>query len=505
MTDDLRTSGSDVNFWSNVPASAKVPRRRSLPLLVPLVAVIVLVAAYRIYMFQGMLGLVVAAGVASVLLVATMLSLRHVETAILIWLISVLGFRNSFIIPTPGLPDLTLDRILLLWAMSIFVIKWVAEGRRVERPVLPEALVIIHAIYLLGSCLISNPQAVNLWTRSYFMPTVAFLFGKYVLRDERWLMKTLWILILVSFYHSVTAVAEHFHFDPLIWPKSIYTMQKTYAGRAVGIFGNPGVLGVFLAMALPFQLLLFLRARSLGAKLFMVVAIGLGIIGLYFTYTRGPWLAAAAGLIVLAWLGWEQYGKRMIPIGVLALMLGFTGLLGVGQDKFLQTRMGTEHTITGRINAWGTAYRIWLDYPLFGSGFRTYADHRADYRQTMEVPYFGLIKSQFDSRGSLHDIYVGQLAEEGVVGFGMQVWIYILFIQTVWRLRKAYRPARTFLAYAAIPCFGALMAAYFAGGLAFDYRFFSSLNSVFYLFSGVIVGWSSLHLQGKLQVFSQKV
>ncbi len=92
MTDDRRTSLSDVNFWSSVPASAKVSRRRSLPLLVPLVAVIVSVAAYRIYAFQGMLGLVMAAGVASVLLVATMLSLRHVETAILIWLISVLGF-----------------------------------------------------------------------------------------------------------------------------------------------------------------------------------------------------------------------------------------------------------------------------------------------------------------------------------------------------------------------------------------------------------------------------
>jgi hypothetical protein len=41
------------------------------------------------------------------------------------------------------------------------------------------------------------------------------------------------------------------------------------------------------------------------------------------------------------------------------------------------------------------------------------------------------------------------------------------------------------------------LAAYYIGGLTFDYRYFTALNSLFFLLFGIIIGWEAWARAGR--------
>jgi hypothetical protein len=482
------------------PSLATVPSRRAarwtVPILVPLVALAVSLLAQRVSLFYGVQGLLIFVVSSAILLGLFLVSVRHLEAAVLLWALSLLGFRNVLLIPVPTLPDLSIDRILLLWILSLGMLRALAGGARAERPYLPDVLLVIYMLYLLGSIMVFNPTVTNLWTRSYLMPTAAYFFGKYFLRDEVWFRRFAWGLVVVTFYHTFTALAEKFGLDFLVWPKHIIAYKDEFQGRSVSIFGNPAALGVFLAMAVPFHLYLLQLVRHRTARLFLTVGILMAPVAILFTYTRGGWLAAIVGVGVLSWASWRVYGRRMLAYGLMVAVV-LVGWLSFQEDEFLRERATTEETVTGRVNAMGTAVRMWADRPIFGVGFFRYNDLQFEYREAMEVPIFGLVKAQTGATRSLHDIYVGQLAETGVVGTTIRVLLHLTVLTALWRMYWRRRGDGTLLSSHVLPAVMGSLAAYYIGGLTFDYRYFTALNSLFFLLFGIIIGWEAWARAGR--------
>ncbi|MFO7653994.1 MAG: O-antigen ligase family protein [Candidatus Krumholzibacteriia bacterium] len=475
--------------------------------LVILTSLMVFTTAFLVLRYLGPQMLLWVTGGVAALILLTGISLRWIQVALLVWLVSLMGFRRQMTLVLPGLPDPSPDRALLVWVLALLLAKRLFGSRQVVSrqesaavtppPVafgLLDALLVLHALYLLASCLLVNPTAYTIWERAYMMPTAAFFIGKYVLSDGRWFERTVQLLVLLNVYMGFTSIAEHFHWNALVWPRWILSTELDvnfeYAGRSHGIFQQPGVLGIFIGMILPFNVYLHLKSRGWWRWLHLVgIVICLG--GLYFTYTRSTWLGAAVGLATLALLGRRIYARRIFAYGLLTVLVLGSGSLGMKQDTFLQERVGTENTITERISVLGRAIRMWQDRPLFGTGFKRYTDFRDDYAQAIEVPYFGLIKAGLGRVSSPHDIYVAILAEEGLVGAAMQLWIYILLV-------RAYRRVYRFRGSSTdgkrdwwLPAIGGLGACYFMGGVGFDYRYFETMNTLFYLCGGVIASWAT--------------
>lgn len=89
-----------------------------------------------------------------------------------------------------------------------------------------------------------------------------------------------------------------------------------YPARPVGTFGNPNLLGAFLALTLPFGLAraLTLPDRVGRALMALWLACALGV--LYLTYSRGAWLGAVCGLVVFGLLAlWDRRKGLRIRIG----------------------------------------------------------------------------------------------------------------------------------------------------------------------------------------------
>lgn len=417
-------------------------------------------------------------------------SLRNVYVPVLLWLLSVLGMRTFLVMQMPVLPDLTPDRVLLIYMLFVILLRMVLARQGVARLSWLDGLMIAHLVYLLVSCITTNSRAVNVWSRSYLMAVAAFFVGKAYFSNRRWLKRLFAVLLVANLYHAVTSIAEHFNITALIWPK--YILDETIGfqdpGRSRGMFLQPGVLGVTLGMALPMHFYFMITTRNRLLRYLLLASVGLVAAGLFFTYTRTTWLATTAGLLALTSVGWKRYSARVMQFGGVAALLVFAGFISFRSDTFLQKRLKQEHTITGRINTLATAYRMFRDNPVFGVGLMNYHVEKANYREPINVPFYGLIRAQFDKTGNPHDIYVGAIAEEGLFGMTMQFAIYFLILSALLAHYRQPRPDDHLVQFF-IPAVAACMVCYLVGGLGFDYRYFESLSSMFYVLAGAIVGY----------------
>lgn len=446
----------------------------------------------------GQTGPMFVLGAAIALSVFGVISFVHIQIPVIVWLTTMLGFRLIFFVQTPGLPDMTLDRVAMLWVIAIYLLKMVVEKRKLKGPFLLDMLLVLHGSYLLFSVILRNPDGMNNWTKAYLMTYTAYFLGKNLMTERKWLVATFWVMLFTNIYHSFTAIAEHYGWVSLIWPRWI--LDRGYGwfveGRARGIFMQPGVLGMCMGMTLGTQLYLLRHTRRLVLRLFVLATIPMAVLGIFFTYTRGAWLVMIIVVFVMAAISIRRYLPVVLVIGISAGLLLASGTVRLQEDKFFQERVGTEHTVTGRVNTLATAYRVWRANPLFGVGFFKYNEVKQDFRETIRVPFFGVIKRTADDEASLHDIYIGVMAEEGLVGASMQAAIYGLILLMYWRIWRSRTVDPHFRAEI-LPIIVAVSAGYFIGGATFDFRYFNTLMGIFYFMAGIAAGHYEDALKGR--------
>jgi O-antigen ligase len=477
-------------------------RSRAPALSLALIAIAVYIGFFFLYRKLRYEDLAAVLGAVLLVAVFTIVSFRWPQVPVVMWLLSLLGFRMFIYIPTPGLPDITLDRLMMLWASGVFVLKIIVERRRLPGPYLLDVLIALHGLYLLGNLLATHPQAMNLWTRSYLMAYTAYFLAKYLFTDLKWLRVIFLVLLLSNVYNGVTSIAEKMHWDFLVWPKVILDRSEgmQVPGRSRGIFLQSAVLGTVMGMLMMINCYYMRLARSVAARTAVYGAFAVVVLGLYFTYTRGNWVCAIGGLLTLTILGARAYARqtfRLVLVG--AVLVGF-GFLNLSQDRFLKERMGDEGTLTGRISTLSNAVRMFRDHPAFGVGFFNYMKRIPDYRGTVHVPFFGIVKQGEGDQASIHDIYLGSLAETGLVGFGLQIGIYAVVFRALLRRRRAANEDDEHFATFVFPVLVSMLVAYLLGGVSFDYRYFETINSVAFFATGLLyqyIGRTAIPDSGK--------
>ncbi len=94
---------------SGVPARSPLGGEAGLLLLSLLVGLSAMAVSQRL----GTQGLLVMLVLLPFLVVLAIVSLRFIQVPLLVWVVVLMGFRPMLFIPTPGLPDITLDRVVL--------------------------------------------------------------------------------------------------------------------------------------------------------------------------------------------------------------------------------------------------------------------------------------------------------------------------------------------------------------------------------------------------------
>jgi len=436
------------------------------------------------------LTLVMGGAVAVVLL--SYLSLRNIAVVLVIWLLSMSGFRTLGMVRMPGLPDFSFDRILLVWIVMVFVLRMAGGRDVIKRPYLPDVLIILHTIYILVQLhILSDAVHTHQWVLSNLAPLFGYLFGKYVLNKPEHLRTLLVFLLLLAVYYYVESIAQRYLIYPLIWPKAILDPNAGLhqPGRSGGPVLHPPLFGQMLGMFLLVHFYFLARPLRSWVKILLGFSLAGSAVGLLFTFTRAPWVATAVGLMMLAVLR-PAYRRLAGIFVVLALLAGMFGALRLADTEFLQERLENTNTLENRFGVMANVLQIARDHPLFGVGYFRVTDYLDQYNQGVYVPLYGYVKKGRGANIPIHDIYIGRLAEEGLFS-GFLLLGFFIVIAKAWWGRWRTGPFDDWCNRDLLAFLAAVMVAYMIGGLMIDYRYFDLINVIFFLFAGIIVGYDA--------------
>jgi len=418
--------------------------------------------------------------------VYTVISFGNLMVPFMVWILSIFGFRFLWAIQAPGLPDLSLDRMTMIWLTVVFSVKFIAEKRKFRGPYLLDFLLLINALYIVIGINIQGMTMFHDWTMSYLVPYAAYFFAKNLVTTNREIRQLLLALVILLVYYNITSIAEKFHIDMLIWPRYILAGGEFW-GRSNGPFGHAALFGTIIGMMIPINLYFIATTRNRSLKALLVLSLMMGFAGLYFTYTRGSWLAGIMALMTTAFLNRRHFLKIVLPVLVVAPFVAFM-FLGLGRDTMLQSRVENEDTLGSRFGTWVTAVKVWQANPVFGVGFNQYRNVLDDYVAPLDLPIIGVVTVSQFRHNPPHDIYIAFLAETGIVGVLLQGSIYLMILR-IFLVKYARRKKGDYFAIYFLPVFGGVFVGYLAGGLAIDYKFFSVVQTLFYVCAGIMYGY----------------
>jgi O-antigen ligase len=152
--------------------------------------------------------------------------------------------------------------------------------------------------------------------------------------------------------------------------------------RAAALYRSPNNLALMLDRALPLALAGALYLARPARAVFLVCA-ALCLVALFFTFSRGAWLACLAGAVVVArpWFAERLVLTRRLVIGAALGAVPFlaVALLLAAQVERFRSLFSAAGTSFLRLHLWSASLRMALDHPVLGVGLDQFLYHYPRY------------------------------------------------------------------------------------------------------------------------------
>jgi O-antigen ligase len=353
-------------------------------------------------------------------------------TRYLLWAFLFTVPWDNFALPIVG----SISRAFGLAVICTGVLTTMIEGR-VRRP---DAVLVCAAAFSMWTGL------SLLWTISYGSTVVLALTyaqlaaGVWVIREfvrtREQLQPLLAALLLGSFV-------------PLLDLLNNFRLDRGGAGMNANRFTGAGInadgVGLLMVLILPIAWYLLMHRRGVVRVAALAYVVGAPI-GLLLTATRGAFVAGIAALAIVPLTLPRLSVRSSVLGGGLLLLVTLSTVLVVPRynwERILSTstEISEGGSMSGRARLWNSGSRAILDRPLLGAG-------AGAYRVAIE-PYF-LTKVT-----SAHNVAIGLLVEDGIVGLTLFAAIFAACAWTVFRSPPPYGAL-----------FGVLLLTWLVGGLS---------------------------------------
>lgn len=403
------------------------------------------------YVVAGLLGVVFLAAI-----------LREIRVAIFSF-VAVATLLPFAVIPVPiGVVKLTLVDLCLGGALLVWILRLLADRREslrssgVDLPVLLYVGVCLTAL-ILGTAYQTTSADMRLFLK--FLNSVIFFFvvGNWV-RDLGTLRRLIEALALggaaaavisIGLYYLPAPTATRYlaSLSKLGYPDSdiLQYIAGTQTQRAIGTSIDPNTLGATLMICGTLLVGLLVLSRSTRRRLVLLSGLGLILVALLLTYSRGSLIGLLAGCAVIATL---RYRRLWVVAGLLIVVLALSGQLA--QSSFvshLQSGIQVQDQAAAmRLGEYKDAFRLIQEYPLFGVGFGSAPD--------------------IDLYIGVSSIYLMIAENVGLVG--LAIWLWVMASVVLLAVRGAAR-ATSEASTLAVVGLGALVSILVAG--LFDHHF----------------------------------
>lgn len=313
---------------------------------------------------------------------------------------------------------------------AVFLLSWflaaVAADHRVRLAVLPVRSLVTFGVGLLVATLFARHRAVALRE----LVNLSLMIGLLVVVASHLARRPAAIPAIAKAVAGAAGVAGAWAgLQAVGIGGARFPLEGTGLFRATAGFGWPNELGMFLALALPLALHVFLAADRLAGKLLALASLAAVALGLAFTFSRGSWLAflAAAPILLLT-------GRRMALVTLVGIAMGAVALDlllgGVLRERAMA--VFTDPYVGQRFALMAVGVLMFLAHPIVGVGPGGFAESLADFGP--EVAWL------WDYVGSSHNAYIEIAAETGVLG--LAGFVGLLTVTLLALLRSARAEAR---------------------------------------------------------------
>jgi O-antigen ligase len=200
--------------------------------------------------------------------------------------------------------------------------------------------------------------------------------------------------------------------------------------RSAGFFGSPlqygYIAGQHACLPLAVALLNF-HERHKRRWLFWgsTVCFALIALSLVTTFTRGAWIAMMVAWIFMAWFG----ARRLAIVLAGGATVAFAGLFStieIFRTRVLSLFDAGYQSNTDRLLLWKANWAMFLDYPIFGTGYQE--------NETRAKEYVTRLGHPDAFTGHAHNNYLQMLAGTGITGFLTYMFIICFMLWLTWRL-----------------------------------------------------------------------
>jgi O-antigen ligase len=347
------------------------------------------------------------------------------------WLVAtVILTPYTFVIQLPGLPDLSIERMLFV------VLAVMALSRTLRRDVvngqdkLPEALIAIFC----GICLLSMARfgfmeiysafarPLFVFMSGYAIPFLAFLYAKYLLDTEDDILAVFRVFFWFGCYLSLLSYLEHYGLKSLVYPSYITDqgISLLHLDRSRGPFLNAAFNGLALNFAFICGMFVLPTVRGTKRTAYIVLLV-LFVPAIYFTRTRSVYLHFIMTLLALLFLYQGRISRwKLIP----TVFVGVAMLVGLNMQQLASSDrsaggMGETSEIEIRLALVEKSREMIAENPFGGIGL---AQFRATTLFTPEdVDY-------------QHNQLIGMATELGLPGVCVYLAILAVFFGRLYRL-----------------------------------------------------------------------
>jgi O-antigen ligase len=377
----------------------------------------------------------VAVPAASALVVAAFIATRWALIVLLFLLYSYTGWVVGHLLGGPEV-----SQALLLLIIAALAWRHLPRSEELSLPGELAALLVLGLTFAASAAFASDLDASlrYIWDFIGYAVTIVVLVA--LLDRPIWLRRAVWTVVLAGGALAIISLVQ----------AGTGWYENDFAGFAVarpegpGVFRvggplDPNVFGEVLVATAVLALYLALTTRErAGATLALAMfAACLAVTGL--TGSRGALIAAAAAFCLILFLAPVPRGliaaalALVLTVGLVFLPTGLKARVGVptqtSSEQVQTVTKGSQNALRGRKSENLAALRMFRDHPIVGVGPGNFSGHYLGYSQDIGLD------PRLAAREA-HSLYLGDLAENGIVGacaFGAVLW---LALRGAWRGRR---------------------------------------------------------------------
>ncbi|MDO8587268.1 MAG: O-antigen ligase family protein [Armatimonadota bacterium] len=286
----------------------------------------------------------------------------------------------------------------------------------------------VATLVLSGISMLIFPYKETIWSefgrRIVYVLLFLVVIHSITSREQlRWFARAALVTAaLISLY----GMLQHFGRD---LPGMHWSEKANVQLRVFSSLLNATYLAAYLAMLIPPAVACFIASRGLVGRVLVGAVILCMQIALMWTWTRGAWFGLAAGLAIslaaLAWLAGRSGRLSGIwkPLLVAALLIVFgtaAGSYRSGVVERAKSVAAKDLSNVQRTAQWRAAWAVFKDHPALGVGVGA----TTIYVPPNLTPAFYATSRDVVS-GHPHNEYLEVLAESGVIGGVLFVWLLI--------------------------------------------------------------------------------